>query len=241
MQSESKNLVIIGVITLLIIAGGIWLIGSQPGSNGSSGIDAKKLVADDSNQTGVSGPYKNFVTIAEFADYQCPACSYESPVLKKIVTDYNGQVNLVFRNFPLPQHDNALLAALAAEAAGEQGKFWEMHDKIYENQFAWSTETTLPDATAKSAPAPVTGTAVAYQLFMGYAQELGLNMDQFKKAVDSQKYLSKIQKDQKDGESISIDSTPTLFVNGKKVQGGAPDYSTLKNLIDSEIKTPQQN
>lgn len=237
MKEEIRNLLTIGLVTAGIIGGGILVINSSP-NNGAS-VDSNLLIRPDSYQTGAHGPYKKTINVVEFADYQCPACGFESPVLKKIAEDYNGQVNVVFRNFPLPQHDNALLAALAAEAAGEQGKFWEMNHKIYENQKNWITPeggvSTAKDTSPIANVAPVTGTATAYQLFMGYAQELGLNMDQFKQAVDSQKYLSKIQKDQKDGEAANINSTPTIFINGKKVEGGAPSYPSLKSLIDTEI------
>jgi protein-disulfide isomerase len=120
------------------------------------------------------------------------------------------------RNFPL--HGNSVLAATAAEAAGEQGKFWEMHNLLFENQQTWGEKQT-----------PQT------ELFTQYAQTLGLDMTKFSAVLKSNSYAAKIQRDKSDGMALGIKGTPTFFVNGKMVRG-VPQYEELKAIIEEELK-----
>ena len=109
------------------------------------------------------------VTLEEFGDFQCPPCGQFAVFVEELLKEYDSRLRVVFRNFPLPAHEHAREAALAAEAAGFQGKFWEMHDTLYREQLAWSKDPN------------------ARELFESYAGTLGLNMDQFKKDMDSDK------------------------------------------------------
>nr|WP_288808421.1 thioredoxin domain-containing protein [uncultured Sphingobacterium sp.] len=141
------------------------------------------------------------VTIVEYGDYQCPHCGAAHPILKKMMAELGSQIRLVFRNFPLSEmHEYARPAALAAEAAGQQGKFWEMHDAIYENQSSLST-----------------------RLFMDLAERLGLDVDNFKSAMQDQSLDEKVEGDFESGMMSGVNGTPTFFVNGEKFDGGAED------------------
>lgn len=211
MTQEAKILISIGLITLAVFVGGIVFLGrsGSPSSTVLSSVDTQLLVREDSYKISTD---QALVTVVEFADFQCPACASAQPLVKQLMKDYSASVNFVFRHFPLPQHQNAIAAALAAEAAGEQGKFWEMQDLLFENQSEWS-ESDHPT-----------------EIFNKYAQELGIN-NNFTKAVDDQKLKDKILRDQNDGHSLGVNSTPTFFVNGKKID----NYSQLKEIIEEEL------
>lgn len=164
------------------------------------------------------GPASAPVTLEEFGDFQCPPCSALHPELKKIIAKYGSQVRLVFREFPLvPSHEHALTAARSAEAAGLQGKFWEMHALIYENQNAWHK---LFDVR------PV---------FEGYAVRLGLDVERFKKDTGSAVVEQRIFLDGKRAHAMGVKGTPTLFLNGREVPFASLPAESLGPLIDAEL------
>ncbi len=144
------------------------------------------------------------VTLVEFGDYQCPVCAASYAPIKAITDKYASDSNFtfVFRNFPLPQHPDAQLAASAAEAAGAQGKYFEMHDLLYENQNDWS------------------GTTNPMSYFTKYAQQLNLNVTQFDYDTTSYKYFSNVDQDTQDADKFGVDATPTFYVldNGNPTQ-----------------------
>jgi protein-disulfide isomerase len=177
-------------------------------------INLSDLVRSDSNVLGPSGAK---ATLVEFGDFQCPACSRVEPVIQQIKADYQGKIRLVFRHFPLDFHNNALPAAQASEAAGEQGKFWEFHDLLYKNQSDWSASPNSID------------------YFERYASELKLDVKIFKESFQSNKFKSKIDKDKKDGNAFGVEGTPTFYLNGKKVVN---DYSlsAFKQEIDKLLQ-----
>jgi protein-disulfide isomerase len=152
------------------------------------------------------------VTIVQWSDYQCPFCSRVEPTISKVMDDYKGKVRVVWRDMPLPFHPNALPSAIAARAAGEQGKFWEMHDKLFADQAHEDRAT-----------------------FEKYAQDLGLNMAKFKAALDAQKGKEAIDADAAAGGKIGAHGTPAFFVNGKFLSGAQP-YEVFKGKIDEELK-----
>ncbi|MCI0573808.1 MAG: DsbA family protein [Myxococcaceae bacterium] len=157
------------------------------------------------------GPKEAKVTIVEWSDFQCPFCSRVNPTLKQIKETYPNDVRIVFRHQPLPMHPDAPLAAQASMAAHEQGKFWEYHDRLFENQ------RKLDRGSLEQ-----------------YAQELGLNVAQFKAALDSRKYEAYVQKDSQDGSAAGASGTPTFFVNGRQVVGAQP-FANFKTAIDEEL------
>ncbi len=155
------------------------------------------LTTEDSPSFGIKDAR---VVIVLFADFQCPACYSAYTVVKRLRREYRDKIFFVFRDFPLiADHQNSLLAAMAANCANEQGKFWEMHDKIFENQLN-ITETTLKT----------------------YAIQLGLHSMEFGECISSGKYLEKIERDLEDGWLAGVRATPTFFINGIKVEGAAP-------------------
>jgi protein-disulfide isomerase len=160
----------------------------------------------------VKGPANAPVTIVEFSDFQCPFCSRVEPTIKQIEEEYKGKVKVAWKNQPLPFHQFAKPAATAALAANEQGKFWEYHDKLFANQQA------LDRASLER-----------------YAQELGLNMDRFKAALDSNKFDGQIQQDSQEGSRLGANGTPTFFINGRQLVGAQP-LDQFKAIIDDELK-----
>jgi len=160
----------------------------------------------------VKGPANAKVTVVAFSDFQCPFCSRAVPVMKQIEDEYKGKVKIAFKQLPLPFHDKAHLAAEAALAANEQGKFWQMHDKLFANQQALDRPSLEK-----------------------YAEELGLNMTKFKAALDSGKFKAKVDADAKEGADVGATGTPTFFINGTKVVGAQP-FESFKSTIDAELK-----
>ena len=207
-----KGLLVTGIITVVILFGGVILLSKGGGNAQPVTVNQNLLVKSDSHQSNPNAK----VTMVEFGDYQCPACGQAYPTVKQVKKDYGDKVNFVFRNYPLSQHKFALIAAEAAEAANAQGKFWEMHDLLYENQATWSIKDNPLD------------------FFVGYAKDLKLDTDKFKKDIEDNKYATFIQADVNDGNSVAVNATPTFYVNGQ-IMSGIPSYADFKTLIDSGL------
>ncbi len=157
------------------------------------------------------GPASAKVTIVTFSDFQCPFCSRVVPTFQKIEEEYKGKVRIAFKHLPLPFHDKAGIAAEASMAAHEQGKFWQMHDKLFANQQALDRPSLEK-----------------------YAQELGLDMKKFKAALDAGKYKKHVEEDAKYAANVGASGTPTSFVNGKAVVGAVP-FDDFKREIDAAL------
>jgi protein-disulfide isomerase len=167
------------------------------------------------------GNPQGIVELVEYSDFQCPACAAASPKVSQLMVDYKDQIKFVYRHFPLKQiHPNAEPAAKAAEAAGVQGKFMEMADALFKNQDRW-----------KNSPNP-TG------LFTDYAKELGLDTDKFQKDMRSADIETKIERDYQSGVQTGVNSTPTFFLNGKKIATPAT-YEGFAQLIQEAINEKQ--
>ncbi len=151
------------------------------------------------------------VTIVEFSDFQCPYCQRQEEALHRILADYKGRVRLVFRDFPLDIHPNAQKAAQAAACADNQGKFWVMHDKLFENQGALEVER-----------------------LKAYAREAGLDGNQFDLCLDKDSTKDRVEKSLQEGEHVGVEGTPALFVNGRML-AGATSYDELKSVVDEEL------
>ncbi len=215
MSQEAKIFAGIGIATIIIVAvGAIFMGGSSSPDKPTPPADAKVLVRSDSHRETVPNAK---VTLVEFGDYQCPACGASFPIVTQILQDYKGKINFVFRNYPLPVHQNAMIAAEAAEAAGAQGKYFEMYQALYSNQPEWSDSKKPID------------------IFLKYAKNIGIDADKFKKDVEDKKYEDKIKKDQADGDSLAVNATPTFFINGQKQTGGLP-YDQFKAKINDALK-----
>lgn len=153
------------------------------------------------------------VVIVEFSDYTCPYCKkFETEILPEILQRYNGKVMVVFRDFPV--HGNiSITAAIAADCANEQGKFWEYHELLYEKQEEWIFNLTMLSV---------------------YAHQLGLNLSKFEACMDSRKYEEEVLKDREDGIKYGVSGTPTIFINGRKIVGVHP-VEKFCQVIDEEL------
>jgi protein-disulfide isomerase len=158
------------------------------------------------------GPDQAKVTIVEFSDFQCPYCGREFGVIEKLMKDYDGKVRLVFRNFPLEIHPFAAKAAEAADCAADQGKFWQIHDKMFTNQEKLSVDD-----------------------LKSYAKEIGLDTAKFDKCLDSGEKQAQVAEDQKAGQAAGVSGTPAFFVNGIFINGAQP-YEHFKQTIDRELQ-----
>lgn len=173
-------------------------------------VDTNKLKV---NGSFTKGPKNAPVTIYEFSDFQCPYCSRANNTLQEAFKEYPGKIQIVFKAFPLPFHKEAEPAHRAALAAGQQGKFWEMHDKIFSDQKALKTPGVLDK----------------------YAQELGLNMAKYNKAMESAELKKQVQDEMAMGKSVGVRGTPAFFINGTRLVGAQP-LPKFKQVIDAELK-----
>ena len=175
----------IAVVLVLIIGAGAYFSIAQP----TGYAILKEGAADNSIGTGQ-------ISIVEYSDFQCPACGAAEPYVKEILQKYGNKTKLTYKHFPLPFHQYAAKAAEASECAGDQDKFWEYHDKLFENQ------NKLDVGSLKK-----------------YAQQNGLDTDLFNKCLDSGTMASRVSQDKAEAKSLGVDATPTFFVNGKKHVG----------------------
>jgi len=233
MDSGVKNKAIIGIITItlvLTLANSYALFQltgkavSATGTNpGSGGINETQPIQNPGQPTVVKvstggnvalGNANASVTIVEFSDFECPYCgNFFTETLPLITKNYidTGKVQLFFRDFPLSFHADAEKAAEAAECAGEQNKFWQMHDKLFENQNALGVDNLKQ-----------------------YAKDIGLDSAQFNSCLDSGKTAPEVQKDLADGQSYGVSGTPTFFINGVEVVGAQP-YSAFEQVINQAL------
>jgi len=197
---------------------------ASPGPNASPGGS----VAVSGGEAGAEpahtlGNPKAPVTLEEFGDFECPPCGQLHPVLKQMEAEFGPErLRIIFREFPLvPNHAHALAAARAAEAAGLQGKFWEMHDMIYEHQNDWHEAFDVRP------------------IFDGYAKKIGLEMDQFARDNTSEIVERRIFLDGKRAHSLGVEGTPTVYLNGKEVPFPSLAPDKLKALINAELAAHQ--
>jgi len=162
------------------------------------------------------------VTLEEYGDFQCPPCSMFAAFLGQLEKEYDSRLRVVFRNFPLKMHEHAREAALAAEAAGLQGRFWEMHDVLYREQETWSKASN------------------ARELFESYAGTIGLDLDKFKKDMDGEQARARVEADHQRGESLGINITPTLFINNQPLESKDKNPEGIRAEINAALgKKPQ--
>jgi protein-disulfide isomerase len=176
--------------------------------------DRQPVPAGDSPARGAS---EAWVTIIEFSDFQCPWCASVQPTLEKVLATWGDDVRVVYKHLPLPSHDRAVPAALAAECAREQGRFWEMHDLLYERQPAFS------DAQLRE-----------------YAVELGLDAGRFDACMDEEAPRRRIEADAKLAERFGVEGTPGFFVNGRLVEGALP-FEDFRLVIEEALREARES
>lgn len=177
-----------------------------------SGPDRGKEYDVDLTGAPVQGPDDAAVTIVEFSDFQCPFCNRVTPTLAKIRDTYGDQVRIAFKHMPLSIHPQAPQAHAAAEAAHRQGKFWEMHDRIFQNQ------RDLSIATLEA-----------------HARAIGLDMEQYARDVADASVKQKIDRDMSQASKLGVTGTPSFFINGRYLSGAQP-FENFKRLIDEAIE-----
>lgn len=215
-----RTWIIFAVICVALIGGLIYL--SHSNKVDVSNVDVKKIQTANKDDGQIAdhtyGNMKSKVILIEYGDYQCPGCGDAYPILKTVTEKYKDQLGFIFRNFPLTSlHPNALAAATAAEAAGQQGKFWEMHNALYENQDSWN-QLTGADRT---------------NYFVTLAGNVGANSDKVLAILngdndEASKVSSKIDYDQALGKKAGVQGTPTLYLNGKEVSN---DYFVGNKIV----------
>ena len=210
--------IIVGLVGLAAIGGGAVLY--QAKRPHLLKIPQDKAIAGkpDTQKMHVRGDPEAPVTIEEFGDFECPPCGTISPFLDGLLNEYKPRLRLVFRNFPLKPHKHARAAAFAAEAAGLQGKFWDMHDVLYREQDTW-TKVDNPR-----------------QLFEAYAGTIGLNVAEFTKDMESEKVQQRVDADRERGESLGIKLTPSLFVDNAEVPQDKRNPQGLHDVINEALK-----
>jgi len=215
-SNKHKRLALWLGVGVLIVAS-IFIIvrasASRPSQDSSQTLSGSIPAVDA--QDWVRGNELAQKTLVEYSDFQCPACGAYYPVVKEIEKEFGSTVRIVYRHFPLTQlHKNALTAAYAAEAAGKQGKFWEMHDLLFERQATWSENANVVDT------------------FSGYAKELGIDTEKFKTDIASQEVKDRVDRDVKSGAAAQIQGTPTFFLNGKQIQNPR-SFPAFKALLEA--------
>lgn len=164
----------------------------------------------------VKGAENAKVVLIEYSDFQCPSCAQYHPVLQKLLAEFGDRMQFAYRHFPLRQHSHADEAARAAEAAGKQGKFWEMHDLIFDGQAAWSNLADVQET------------------FVGYARQLGLDLDRFNADMESAEVRKRVEMDRQSGTRQSLEGTPTFFLDGVAIQN-PQGYDEFRNIIERAI------
>lgn len=230
-RPEAVKLTAIAAPIVLVAVVGAWLVGqgtptpsaspaALPTPTGTQGASpratttagAPALVAPDSATIAAPGAT---VIVVEFLDFECEACGAAFPVVKRILAEYEGRITYAVRDFP--GHVNSVLAASAAYAAGEQGRYWEMYDKLFEEQASWAERQDSQAA-----------------VFVRFAEELGLDMPRFTEALASGRYVERIRRDFEAGRDLGVDGTPTFFINGQKFVG-VPAFDDFQRIIDEAL------
>lgn len=213
MSPQTKLAGVLGAILAIILIALVAGVVSQSGE-GPRPVDAEAeaespLLRADSRVIGERGSSE--VTVVEFLDFECEACGAAYPVVEQLREDYEGEVTFVARYFPLPGHFNSERAARAVESAAIQGKFDEMYQRMFETQAEWGEQQVAQDA-----------------LFRGYAEDLGLDMEQFDSDYASDGVRDRVQRDVDDGEELGVTGTPTFYVDGQPFQP-----SSVEDFYDS--------
>lgn len=208
----------IWIAVLAVLIGGLWALVATV-NNSPSPLPPTQIanLPEVSDSDFVKGEKSAKVTLIEYGDFECPACAAYFPLVKQLSSEFGKDLIIVHRFFPLTNiHKNAMIAAQAAYAAGLQNKFWEMHDKLYENQNDWTNLSDPRDA------------------FFEYAKELSLDLPKFKTDATSSSTENFIKDAQRNAISIGVNSTPTFFVNGVRITNPA-GYDAFKKIIQDAL------
>lgn len=187
----------------------------HPSAPTVSAIPDALLVPDDAHYIARADSSN---TLVLFTDYQCPYCAMMDDLIARAMTDYAGKINIVVRNFPLPQHENAVPAALAAEAAANQGKLAEMATLIFDGQDNWAKIADPGDT------------------WIRYAEQLDLDLEQFRRDFEAPQTLERVRDDYHAGAQAHVTQTPSLFLNGRPLPVDSSTYDTLTVPLDDLLE-----
>jgi len=196
--------VVIAIITVVLFGGAI-IFSSSETQISNEGVEVV--------EAHIAGNPDATVSLVEYSDLQCPACATFQPIVTELLAQYGDKMKFEYRHFPLPMHPFALRAAVAAEAAGQQDKFYEFHDMVFQNQDEWS-KASSPNS-----------------FFIKYASDLGLDVEKFKSQMESTDLRDKVMSDQKAGRELGITGTPTFYLNGEKME-----FDTYQAFIEQVAK-----
>ena len=210
--------IIVGVVALTALAGSPLLCQTMQPHRLTISADKTMSGRSTTKSVHIRGNPDAPVTLEEFGDFECPSCKNVATFLDQVIKEYHPHVREIFRNFPLAMHQQAREAALAAEAAGLQGRFWEMHDMLFREQAVWSSATD------------------AEMLFDTYAETLGLDLNQFRKDLKSDKVRERIESDQARAKSLGVKVAPTLFIDKRVVETKDGTPEKVHSLIDEAVK-----
>ena len=209
--------VIVGAAALSALSGPLLCQTMQPHGLTISGERAAST-KPPAESVHIRGNPNAPVTLEEFGDFECPSCKNLATFLDQVVKEYHPRLRLIFRNFPLSMHQHARDAALAAEAAGLQGHYWEMHDMLYREQPVWSSSNDVRT------------------LFISYAETLGLDLHQFKSDMESDKVREHIEFDHARAKSLGVETAPSLFVGKREMDANDRNPEGVRRLVDEAVK-----
>jgi len=234
-KSNTPMLIIVGV-ALVAVLGGWWLYSSSKSastttsSNNNSNQTAAKTPATKApgippnapagaNPPNQAGSQTAAVTIEEFADFQCGSCAATHPIMNEIKSTYGSRIRFIFRNYPLaiPAHDKSYEAAVAAEAAGLQGKFWDLQNLLFNNQQAWTAAPTYKT------------------IWKDYATKIGLDVAKWENDMAGLSAKSRVDADMARGKAIGVNSTPSIYINGNPVPFAEATVNGIRKIIDAEL------
>ncbi len=215
-KQEVWVVAIFAVVVVVAAIGAAFLSGNAGSTSNFKATTVPAVTSADH----IRGNASSTVSLIEYGDFECPACGAYQPLIQQLLQQYGDRVEFAFRNFPLYQiHPDAMISAQAAEAAGLQGKYWEMHDLLYQKQNEWTAAS--PDT-------------VVSKYFDGYAQSLGLNVARFDADIQSAAVKQKVQDDLGTGNAAQVDHTPTFFINLTQIPNPT-SYAAFTQAIDAAL------
>lgn len=208
------TLIAVAVAVVLLVVGIVYALSQQPAQPDPEAGEKLPTVRTDSHVLDEGGP--DAVTVVEFLDFECEACGAFYPIVEELRATYDGDIRYVTRYFPLPGHVNSTQAALAAEAAAQQGRYEDMFHRLFETQAQWGERSTETP-----------------EVFRAFAEDLGLDLAAYDAAVADPATLARVQQDKRDGERLGVSSTPTFFVDGEKVE--LVEWNDLEEAIAAAV------
>lgn len=213
MKTEAKILGLILMFSTLLVVGAIVILGRVEGNTLGQSVSNVEI---DYSRGQKIGSDSAKVKLAEFSDLACPACAAVEPYVKNVLQKYGSNIQFIYFHFPLMQHKNAKIAAALAEEAANYNKFWQIHDRLFETQQQW---VLLDNPTS---------------FFLSLAKEAEMDEEQTSKALAGKDYYSKIDSHLALGSSLGVNSTPTLYLNGKKID--LKNFSDIEDAVKKELE-----